>query len=66
MVLILLISSGIAIIYGKASSYLIGLLLGGSGMLCQLFLILVIVFFVYSDHATSRGHGKRSHDRILF
>jgi hypothetical protein len=66
MVLILLVGSGIAVIYGKATPYLVGLLLGVSGMLCQLFFVLVVVFLVYSDHATSRGHGQFDHFNLLY
>lgn len=58
MLLILMVASGIIIFYGKASSHLIGLLIGISGMLAQLFFVLCVVFLVYGDHAISTGHGN--------
>lgn len=52
-----MVSSGITVFYGKASSHIVGLLIGISGMLAQLFFVLCVIFFVYADHAISTGHG---------
>lgn len=58
MVLILMVSSGIVIFYGKAPPHIVGLIIGISGMLTQLLFVVMIVFFVYAEHAQSSGHGS--------
>lgn len=58
MVLIVMIASGVIIFYGKTSSHLIGLLIGISAMLTQLLFVIMIVFFIYSEHASNSSHGK--------
>jgi hypothetical protein len=58
MVLLVMIASGVVVFYGKTSAHIIGLLIGVCAMLTQLLFVIMIVFFVYSEHANTSGHGS--------
>jgi hypothetical protein len=58
MVLLVMVGSGVVVFYGKASSLIVGLLIGTSAMLTQLLFVVMIVFFVFAESAESTGPGK--------
>jgi hypothetical protein len=57
MVLLVMTASGVVVFYGKASSHIVGLLIGISAMLTQLLFVIMIVFFVFAEKAASTGPG---------
>ena len=54
---VLVIASAFVVFKGESSAHHVGLLIGSTGMMSQLFFILMIVFFVYSEHASKNGNG---------
>ena len=61
MMVIVVVSSALVIFKGESSAHHVGLLIGSTGMLTQLFFILMIVFFVYSEHVNDNQNGPYIH-----
>eukprot|EP00602_Paraphysomonas_sp_CaronLab_P002912 CAMPEP_0185029912 /NCGR_PEP_ID=MMETSP1103-20130426/16557_1 /TAXON_ID=36769 /ORGANISM="Paraphysomonas bandaiensis, Strain Caron Lab Isolate" /LENGTH=144 /DNA_ID=CAMNT_0027564839 /DNA_START=198 /DNA_END=632 /DNA_ORIENTATION=+ len=53
------------VFHGNATPHTVGLLIGASAMLAQLFFVLMIVFFVFSEHASSKGHDVKDTDKAM-
>jgi hypothetical protein len=49
---------------GKSSELLVGFMIGVAFMLCELFFVLMVAFFILGSEATHNGYGERS-DVIL-
>lgn len=58
LLVIVVVASAFVVFRRQSTSYHVGLLIGYTGMLSQLFFVLMILFFVYSEHASANGHGN--------
>lgn len=63
---VVVVFSAFVVFKGGSSAHHIGLLIGTTGMLSQLFFMLMIVFFVYGEHASSQGHGIYYNSTIVY
>ncbi len=43
---------------GKSSELLVGFMIGVAFMLCELFFVLMVAFFILGSEATHNGYGK--------
>eukprot|EP00602_Paraphysomonas_sp_CaronLab_P010442 CAMPEP_0185024468 /NCGR_PEP_ID=MMETSP1103-20130426/7559_1 /TAXON_ID=36769 /ORGANISM="Paraphysomonas bandaiensis, Strain Caron Lab Isolate" /LENGTH=221 /DNA_ID=CAMNT_0027557447 /DNA_START=83 /DNA_END=748 /DNA_ORIENTATION=- len=65
LLIIVMCGSAKVVFYGNASPHTVGMLIGSSAMLAQLFFVLMIVFFVFSEHASTHGHDVKDTDKAM-
>jgi hypothetical protein len=57
ILVVVVVTSAFVVFRAQSTAHHVGLLIGSTGMLSQLFFVLMILFFVYSEHASSSGAG---------
>lgn len=59
LVILFAYQGALVVFYGRASAVVVGCVIGASAMMCQLFFVLMVVFFVLGKEATDMNFGEK-------